>query len=380
MIHKRIHNRDKSILDAARQRLRWASLRERLPGWLQGVSVFVWVALGGCAAILGGSGVTAHLLNRPAVSRSLVREVVIERGMSTRQIGALLEREGLIRSASFFALATYFSPAAHRLQAGLHDVDGGMTTTAIILSLETARDLSRSVTIPEGLTLKEIAVILQRETGIDAAKFVGLAMDGAFCRELGIAEGSLEGYLFPETYRLPVHVDERQVARMMVGQFQKVFDGTMRARAGMLRMSVHQVMTLASIVEREAKVDTERPLISGVFHRRLKAGMRLESDPTTEYALGIRKAHLYHSDIAVDSPYNTYRYPGLPPGPIANPGRASLRAVLYPADMGYFYFVARGDGTHILSRTKQEHDRARAQIKKEQKKQLTARDARRREG
>lgn len=354
------------ILQAARG---W--LRGRLPVYLRKTPIAVYLAVGACAAVAGGGWVTAHLLNRPAVSRSLVREVMIERGMSIRQIGALLEREGLVRSASFFALAAYFSPVRHRIQAGLHDVDGGMTTAAILRSLATARDPSRTVTIPEGLSLKEGAALLQREAGLDAGRFAALCGDSAFCRELGVEAGSLEGYLFPETYRLPARADARQVARMMVGQFRKVFDGPMRARAEMLRMSVHQVVTLASIVEREAKTEAERPLIAGVFHRRLRMGMKLESDPTAEYALGIHKTHLYDSDIEVDSPYNTYRYPGLPPGPIASPGRASLRAVLYPVDMGYLYFVARGDGTHVFSRTKEEHDRARAEIKKNQKKQLT---------
>ncbi|OGG51229.1 MAG: hypothetical protein A3F84_17915 [Candidatus Handelsmanbacteria bacterium RIFCSPLOWO2_12_FULL_64_10] len=355
-------------------------LRGRLPVYLRRAPVAVYLAAGGCVALAGGGWLTAHLLNRPVASRPLVREVAVERGMSARQVGALLEREGLIRSALFFGLAAYFSPVGGRIQAGLHDVDGGMTTTAILRSLATAKDLSRSVTIPEGLSLKEVAALLGREAGIDPARFIALGTDSAFCRELRVQAGGLEGYLFPETYRFPGRTDERQVARMMVRQFWRVFDGAMRARAEMLRMSVHQVVTLASIVEREARVEGERPLIAGVFHRRLRVGMRLESDPTAEYALGIHKARLYHSDISVDSPYNTYRYPGLPPGPIANPGRASLHAALYPMDMGYLYFVARGDGTHVFSRTKREHDRARAQIRKDQKKLLTAKSAKSKEG
>ncbi len=341
---------------------------------LRRIPLFVWAAAGGVGFVTGGGWLTVHLLDRPVSSHPMVREVVIERGMSAQKVGALLEQDGLIRSASFFAISAYFSPARRRIQAGVHDVDGGLTTTAILASLGSARDLSRSVTIPEGLSLKEVAALLQREAGLDAGRFEAACTEAAFCRELGVEVGSLEGYLFPETYRIPPHADERRVARLMVSQFRRVFDGAMAARTEMLRMSIHQVVTLASIVEREARVASERPLIAGVFQRRLRMGMKLESDPTTEYALGVHKSHLYDSDIAVDSPYNTYRYPGLPPGPIANPGRASLQAALYPADAGYLFFVARGDGTHVFSRTKQEHDRARAQIKREQK-NLTAKSA-----
>jgi UPF0755 protein len=285
--------------------------------------------------------------------------------MTAWQVGLLLEREGLVRSAAFFWLAARLSPSGARIQAGFHDVDGGASTRSVLRSLAKAKDLTRSATIPEGLTVREVADLLAREVGVDPVRFVAACADPGLCRELGVPGGSLEGYLFPDTYRMPPRAEAGWVARLMVGQFRKVFDGAMRVRAQTLGMSVHQAVTLASIVEREARIDAERPLISGVFHRRLKMGMRLESDPTTEYALGVRKPRLYLADLAVDSPYNTYRVGGLPPGPIANPGRASLRAALYPVDAGHLFFVARGDGTHAFSRTKQEHDRARARIRKE---------------
>ncbi len=307
---------------------------------------------------------TAYLLNQPVASRSFYREIIVKKGMSTREVGELLKRERLIKSVSFFVFVANISPAGRKVKAGLHDVNGNWTTMSILHSLKKARDLSRKVTIPEGLTLREIADLLEREAGLKAGKFVALGTDQGFCRELGVEAESLEGYLFPETYRFSNHQDERGVARSMVRQFWSVFGRDMQLAGERLGMSVHQVVTLASIVEREARVAEERRKISGVFHRRLKKGMRLQADPTAEYALGVRKARLLYSDIAVDSPYNTYLHKGLPPGPISNPGRASLLAALNPDDTNYLYFVVSGDGRHVFSRTKREHDRARDRIRR----------------
>ena len=325
---------------------------------------WAWLIAGVWAVTFCGIGLSLYFSNRPATSRPVTREITIRSGMSSREVGRLLKREGLIRSASFFVLVAYFSPAGRRVQAGIHDVNAGATTVQILKGLTRARDITKDVTIPEGLSLEEVAAALERNLGTDGRRFLSVATDAGFCRGLGIDANRLEGYLFPETYRFAEHSDERAVARAMVGQFWRVFDRRMKAAAEGLGMSVHQVVTLASIVEREAKMEGERPLIAGVFHRRLKLGMRLEADPTAEYALGTRKVRLNYSDLDVDSPYNTYRYGGLPPGPIANPGRASLQAALFPDDQGYLYFVAKGDGTHVFSRTKGEHDRARARIRR----------------
>jgi UPF0755 protein len=186
-------------------------------------------------------------------------------------------------------------------------------------------------------------------------------------QELGLAVDNLEGYLFPETYFFDVETDERAVVKIMVDQFHQVFADSLYRRLPVLDLSLHQAVTLASIVELEAVAAEERPVISGVFQRRLKLNRRLESCATVEYALGVHKKRLTNADLKVQSPFNTYRYRGLPPGPIGNPGRAAILATLYPTDTEYLYFVARGDGTHIFSRTNKEHVHAKQLVRRQER-------------
>ena len=203
---------------------------------------------------------------------------------------------------------------------------------------------------------------------MDSAAFVELAYDSAFCRGVGIAAPSLEGYLFPDTYYVPRNIRARTMIETMLARFRAVFDDSLAQRTRQIGFTAHEILTLASIIEREARVEEERPIISGVFHRRLKLRRPLEADPTVEYALGMRKKRLLYKDLEVDSPYNTYRYPGLPPGPICNPGRASILAALYPAETPYLYFVAKGDGTHEFTSSERDHLNAKRRIRQTLKK------------
>ena len=203
----------------------------------------------------------------------------------------------------------------------------------------------------------------------DSARFVAVTEDPHFIRQLGVVAPTLEGYLFPETYFFDPDADERAIAALMVNQFHRVFTDSLRQQLEALGLSLHQAVTLASIVEREAVAVEEQPIISGVFQRRLKLNRRLESCATINYALGTNNKRLTYADLEVDSPFNTYRHHGLPPGPISNPGRTALLAVLYPSETEYLYFVSRGDGTHIFSRTNREHERAKRQIKLAQRMQ-----------
>ena len=187
--------------------------------------------------------------------------------------------------------------------------------------------------------------------------------DPEFCKTLGVDAESLEGYLFPETYKFSLMMAEEQVIRRLVKQFQRVFDSQMRAQASRMGMTVHETVSMASIIEGEAQVGDERPIISAVYHNRLKKRMRLQADPTVQYAIVDGPRRLFYKDYRIDSPYNTYRHRGLPPGPIMSPGEASLRAALYPAEVNYLYFVARGDGSHIFSRTTREHEKAKRETR-----------------
>ena len=221
----------------------------------------------------------------------------------------------------------------------------------------------KEVTIPEGLNLRQTAGILRRELHIDSLEFVSLATDSQFSEGLGFSVSNLEGYLFPDTYRFSWGTSSERAAQILVEQFWKIFTDSLRRRADEIEFSTKDVVTLASMIEAEARDGDEREMISAVYHNRLKRGMLLQCDPTVIYALPELDRPLLLEDLEVDSPYNTYKYPGLPPGPICSPGEASILAALYPASVNYLYFVAKGDGTHVFSSTLREHNNAKIKIK-----------------
>lgn len=301
--------------------------------------------------------------------------VVVAPGSSVRSIGRTLAGNGVIRSAPLFEAWVRARGDAGRIQAGTYRLPRDRALPAVVDLLVEGRTLLVSVTVPEGLRIEGEAAAVARGLGIDSAGFVAAATDPAlvdsllpdslFPDSLGGRPATLEGYLFPETYRVDPGTGPRAMARLMVDQFWRVFQPRWVARADSLGRSIHQIVTLASIVEEEAKVPDERPIIAGVFWNRLERGMPLEADPTVQYALGGHRARVLYRDLEVDSPYNTYRVAGLPPGPIASPGRASLEATLWPDSVPYLYFVATGEGgRHAFSRTLAEHERKRRAIQR----------------
>lgn len=290
-------------------------------------------------------------------------EINIAPGMSAQNIGALLVEKGLVRSAAIFAWTARLHGQSEDLEAGIYLLKGTLTTPEVLRELLKAPLQLRRVTIPEGLASPQIAQLLQQNDLVDSARFVALVRDREFTRRLGLEAPSLEGYLFPQTYMFNRTTTEEEIIRRMVEEFDKVFTGPLYARLDSLKLTRHQAITLASIVEREAVVQQERPLIAGVFLTRLERNMMLESCPTVEYALGYHKEHLDNTDLQVDSPFNTYMYPGLPPGPIGNPGQAAIQATLFPVVTDYLYFVARGDGTHTFSRTNEQHEAAKRSLR-----------------
>jgi UPF0755 protein len=299
------------------------------------------------------------------------RTITIPPGSSARAIGNALEREGVIRSSRVFAWTVRLQGLSHRLEAGTYRLDGQLDLPNTVQRLLEAPLEMRKATVPEGLTLHETAGVLSRQGVVDSTRFVRLSADPTFAASLGIDEPTLEGYLFPETYFFSMESDEETVIRRMVKQFDQIMNHDALARLDAVNLTLHQAVTLASIVEREAQAASERPLIAGVFLRRLALNRRLESCATVEYALGVHKKRLTNADLRVQSPFNTYRHRGLPPAPIGNPGKAALKATLNPEKTEHLYFVARGDGTHIFSRTNAEHEAAKRRIRRlEKSKQL----------
>lgn len=289
----------------------------------------------------------------------------IEEGTPAHVVARNLEAAGAVRSRHFFTLLARFRGYDRSFKSGTHDIAPGLTAakTARLLTENPPSPPDYVARIIEGLSIRETASVLQAQAGIDSTVFVAAAKDTALIRELGVEGESLEGYLYPETYFVRVGTTPREMIKRMVGQFNAVFVDSLRNRAGEIGMTVADVVTLASLIVTEAGNETEKPVVSSVFHRRLERGWALECNATIQYALGERRRVL-DEDLEIDSPYNTYVHAGLPPGPIASPGEASLRAALYPADTKYLYFVSNGRGGHVFSRTLAEHNRAVREYKR----------------
>ncbi len=324
--------------------------------------IVVFVMLAGAAGIA-----MAYLLFNTEGSREDTVLYTIEPGTNLSEVAARLEDEGVIRNAVFFSMLARFYGADRRINAGRYEIEPGMGATEILDLLVSGRVSMDRVTIPEGLTIAETARIIQARIGIDSTTFVGLASDSVVAHELGVEANTLEGYLFPATYHFHLEMSAEEILRTITGRFRSTLTEAYRARAEELGYNVHEIVTLASIIEQEAQVAEERDTISGVFHNRLKRGMLLQADPTVQFALGRPNMRLLERHLAHPSPYNTYVHAGLPPGPICSPGEASMHAALYPGEVPYLFFVARGDGSHIFSITNREHNRARAWVKRQQR-------------
>ncbi len=283
--------------------------------------------------------------------------IFIPRGSGVGRITGLLAEKGIIADDLRFPLLARLTGLGSRLRAGEFRVAPGLSPLALLRLLERGEVVRHRITVPEGWTVRQVATLLAARGWVDADRFLALSTDARYISSLGLDVPALEGYLFPDTYVLVRGAtDEQLILRMMVSRFLAVWQEL--AEDGETTLTRHQVVTLASIVEKETGAPSERPLIARVFLNRLVRGMRLQSDPTVIYGLPAFDGNLTRSDLRRKTPYNTYVIPGLPPGPICNPGRAALAAVLHPADSDALYFVSRNDGTHQFSRTLREHNRA----------------------
>ena len=286
---------------------------------------------------------------------------IVTPGQAGASIARALEDEGIARDHRLFVAALWLKKATSRLQAGQYRFTKPSSTMEVIDRLVDGDIYLLSVTIPEGLTVSETADLLGRQDIGDADAFRAVFGKSKLIAALDPEAQDLEGYLFPETYRFPRQPAPEDVARTLTARFIHLFDEERLAKATSLELDVREVVTLASIVEKETGRAEERPLIASVFWNRLKRRMALQSDPTIIYALkrqGRYDGNLRRDDLKLDSPYNTYRFPGIPPGPIASPGLAAIDAVLSPPETKYLYFVSKNDGSHHFSRTLREHNNA----------------------
>jgi len=283
--------------------------------------------------------------------------VTIPRGASFRAIVDSLDSAGALRSPWAFRLAGRVLGQTRSIKIGKYLFVSGQSNYDILRDLSIGKSrIIIPVTIPEGWPLVKIARRFDRELGIDEDVFLADCRDAAFIRSCGIRDTSLEGYLLPDTYSFYWQTDEREILERILNAFNQFYNDSLVRRQEELGTSRQEILTLASIVEAESNVSEERPVIAGVYWNRLKKGMRLEADPTVQYALG-EERRLTFDDLRVESPYNTYRHTGLPPGPINNPGRLSILAALYPAGHNYLFFVAKGTGGHHFAKNYNEHQK-----------------------
>jgi UPF0755 protein len=326
-----------------------------------------WVALLGILVVVlaGAAGAAGWVLyqrtQEPFRGYATAEQFVdVAGGQGSMAIGRRLVETGVVRDELTFRVALWMSGRARELKAGEYRFDRPLTATEVIDRLAKGDVYERLLTFAEGLTMAEMAKVFEERGFGSAAEFAKAASDASLIRDLDPAAPDLEGYLFPETYALPRNPPAADVVKQMVSLFKQSFDAGLRAEASAAGLSVRQVVTLASLVEEETAQPAERPLVAAVYRNRLARGMLMQADPTVIYALqkaGRYDGNIRRADLQFDSPYNTYRYAGLPPGPIASPGRAALQAAVRPADVQHLYFVSRNDGTHAFADTLSEHNR-----------------------
>lgn len=326
--------------------------------WIKRFALLVVIAL----LVLGGGGWWIYSQVVAPYRGYSDAEVFVDipPGSSTSTIGARLVAAGVVRDARTFQAALWISGRSRSLRAGEYRFEQPLHALDVIDKIARGDVYRRRLTFREGLTIGEMAKVFEERGFGAAADFRKAAENAALIHDLDPAAADLEGYLFPETYALPRGTTAATVVAQMVAGFKNALTPEIRGNAAAAGLSIRQLVTLASLVEKETGTPGERPLVAAVYRNRLELGMGMQADPTVIYALqkaGKYDGNLRREDLQFDSPYNTYRYAGLPPGPIAAPGKASLDAAAKPADVDYLYFVSKNDGSHVFASTLDEHNR-----------------------
>jgi UPF0755 protein len=314
-----------------------------------GLIVTVWILLGWFY----------FMASTPVNEDTRTRIIKIKPGMTLKQVSVLLKNENLIKNSAVFKVIAFLQNKQNQIMVGEYEISSSMVPLDILRRVTSGKTVLHPVTIPEGYRITEIAGILESNGLVEKEEFIRLTQDKEVLKFWDIPGKSLEGYLFPETYHFSKFTDARKIIDTMMKTFQdQVSPLNLDKRAEAMKFTPHKVITLASIIEKETGKAEERPLIASVFHNRLKKNMLLQTDPTVIYAIKNFDGNIRKKDLSIDSPYNTYKYRGLPPGPIASPGLKAIIAVLEPDDSDYLYFVSRQDGSHQFSATLEAHNNA----------------------
>ena len=300
-------------------------------------------------------------LNNKSIERTTF---VIEKGMSLNSLTNVLYEEGIIGNKSFFKYSVALRGLAENIPTGTFAIEGNISNAKLIHTIFDEGPIRIKITLPEGLRSEKV---LEKIENILETQNRRLLTDSIFIEQFGIKATSLEGYLFPDTYYFFQGMMIEEVLTIMINQFWNNFNQTLIDRSNELELTVHEVVTLASIIEGEALFDSERRTISSVYHNRLRKNIKLQADPTIQYLFPDGPKTLLTKHLTISSPYNTYIHYGLPPGPINNPGIKSIEAALYPEDTDYLYFVAKGDGYHVFSTNQSDHLKAKREYKKQKR-------------
>jgi UPF0755 protein len=297
----------------------------------------------------------------PSSKTPSTKVIFLRKGTPLKKVSEVLEQEGIVKNKHFFSLLTTILGKKTKVKAGEYEFQTRMLPLEVLDALVKGQVKRHLVTIPEGYTLSQIAQLLEDLNLMGRKEFLQKVSSPAFINALGLSQlagPTLEGYLFPDTYHLVREMDPEEAIQMMVRQFKKAFGPDLSHRASELGISERETVILASIIEKETALPEEKPLISAVFHNRLKRKIPLQSDPTVIYGIKNFNGNLTKEDLTRPTPYNTYRIAGLPPTPICNPGKDSLLAAVHPAPVSYLYFVSKNDGSHYFSCDIEEHNRA----------------------
>ena len=303
------------------------------------------------------------------------KEIQVTDGMSFKAIATKLRDEGIIRYRGYFEIIGRIQGISRKVRSGYYGLSTSMSMWDVLEALRKGMIIEYEVVIPEGYNLYQIGWTLSGTPLIgEPHEFIDLVKNKKYVDSLGIKADTLEGYLFPDTYYFPKGIKLEDIPRKMLARYRAVFTDSMRKRAAEIGMTESQIVTLASIVEKEAKVPSERKLIAAVYLNRLRMGMKLQADPTAVYGTKAWVTKVTREDLKRRSPYNTYLHKGLPPGPIANPGEGAILAALYPENVDYLFFVAQGDGSHYFSKDFSSHEKAigRYRMNKKKLKKQTA--------
>ena len=322
------------------------------------------------AVYLFVTGLTFYLtINHwPQTNIDSMEKVRIDQGTTLSNISDKLNKRGLVSNKWVFEFLTKIKGLEKSMQAGTFRLSNVHTNNEVINNIVFGSPDRKKITFLEGWNMNQVAKHISKELDFNYSEVIKLLSDEELIRDLQINSNTLEGYLFPETYYFFEGVDKTSVIKRLVKEHKKFWNNANLSKADSLGFTPYEIITLASIIEGEAIYDSERSIISAVYHNRIKIGMKLQADPTVQYIIDDGPRRLLNKDLRIKSPYNTYIYQGLPPGPINSPGKQSLIAALSPQDNDYLYFVAKGDGYHTFSRNEKEHERAKRAFQRVRKK------------